>query len=1108
MRVFKVSFLMRSPSVNWEYKAANSRDLADDLTAAMEKAVAPVKPIRLSKGTIQHHFYVDSEGTAEQHREIAARLLASLIPDEKLRRMIIISVTEPEQEELDRLKQAANTEVKAEMPAATGVKSQPVTKPAETQPKPLSENLHNGARELVQDPPPAEKEPEAPAEPEPLSAHTKKIQTLRDDLLSKVRGQRHAVDEVVQGIFESQMFSALNPDRKGPLATFLFTGPSGVGKTFLASLCSKVLDRKMLVVDMSEYSDNLANLKFNGEHGQPAVVTGFVRENPNGIIVFDEVEKAHINTIYLFLQILDGARMMDHHIKREVSFKDNIIIMTTNAGQSLYEDATVCDLSGVPRSVILDALRKDVNAQTRQPYFPECITTRMANGRVILFNHLEPYALLQIIQDEIALQISLFEKSSGIKVHYDPVQLAALVLYNGGGTADARSLRGLAKNIVVRELQEVVMQLLPLGAERVDALKEITVTIDTRENDEINSLFSSSDRMQAVLLTELPVPCLQEPDASLNAEFTLCTGEEDFKRRVRGVTDYVLLDPLCGSMDMDRLPNDVEDLHSVGMEMFAYLREFMPEIPVYLLDTTGRIRSFDTLLGRGARGVIRVNDTADDSFKQTLRQLSFGALVNNAAFSLGRTSKFLNYNCAQYLIDDSCAVVSFERLQLKSAPQAGDDGMIARKGENNDLKFEDVVGCRTAKEALMDYRDMLEDPRKMALKGKKMPKGVLLYGPPGTGKTLLAKAMANECKATFIPTTATSFFGSLVGQTEQTIRDLFKKARKYAPSIIFIDEVDAIGRLRTGSIGSTHNEDALTTFLTEMDGFVTDEKRPVFIMAATNYAIEGDGGKVLDPAFVRRFDSKLLIPLPDTDDRYALLEKSLKRHGIHFGADHEKILRNMAKRTGGMNNADLEMINASYARTLGDGEPNGVAYMDSLDAYRFGEVNKMDPDHLRQTACHEAGHALICRLCGVTPSFLTIVSRGGYGGFMESAGEKTSGTYTYQELMDRVCRCLAGRAAEIEVYGDIAGNNTGASSDIRQARYFMKSSLNDYAMGEKLYARWTQEEIEQQMRSQYQRTCQMIRENRKVLDALTDRLVQQKSMDQTQLEEFFASMDI
>jgi len=293
-----------------------------------------------------------------------------------------------------------------------------------------------------------------------------------------------------------------------------------------------------------------------------------------------------------------------------------------------------------------------------------------------------------------------------------------------------------------------------------------------------------------------------------------------------------------------------------------------------------------------------------------------------------------------------------------------------------------------------------------------------------------------------------------------------------------------------------------------MDGFVTDERRPVFILAATNYGLEGDGGKVLDPAFVRRFDSKILIPLPDTDDRYELLKMSLKRHGIHFGEDHEAILKNMAKRTGGMNNADLEMINANYARSLGDGEPDGVSYMDSLDAYRFGEVNKMDPAHLRQTACHEAGHALVCRLCGVTPSFLTVVSRGGYGGFMESAGEKQSGTYTYQELMDRVCRCLAGRVAEIEVYGEVSGNNTGASSDIRQARYFMKSSLNDYAMGEKLYARWSQEEIEQKMQEQYQRTAQMIREHRHVLDALTDRLTTQKSMDQLQLEEFFAEAKI
>jgi len=1110
MHIYRISFLFRSPSISWKYKQAKQRNLADDLAKAVAEALAPAKPIRHSKNSVQHHFYTVSERSTEQEKATIINAVAALIPDDEIRKMIVITVIEPDGAEIEELRQKVDTGENPAFWAAVSGANLPEKKkapPASNQ-KPLSTRLEKAADKVdVAEAEAVSPPPEEPEEPVPLSVHAQKIRQLREGLLSKIHGQRHAVEEVVQSIFESEMFSALNPDRKGPLATFLFTGPSGVGKTYLASLCEKLLDRKMLLVDMSEYSDNLANLKFNGEHHQPAVVTGFARKHPNGIIVFDEVEKAHLNTIHLFLQILDGARMMDHEVGREVSFRDNIIIMTTNAGKALYDDTTVCDLSATPRSVILDALRKDINTQTQQPFFPECITTRMANGRVILFNHLEPYALLQIVRDEIALQMELFEKSSGIKVNYDPVALSALVLYNGGGVSDARTLRGLARSIVVRELQEIVMQLLSLGADHVDSLKEISISIDTRESGEVSGLFHSSDRMQVAVLTQAS-PDSFPSDPELDTDFTVLSDAESFKRRIRSVTDYVLIDPLCGCYEQGRLPNDVEDLDSVGMDMFDYVREYAPEIPVYILDSSGKVRSFESLLARGGRGVIRLDADSAGEFREKLQQLSFSALVNNAVYSLGRSGKFLNFNCAQYIIDKSCAVIAFEKLQIKSAPQAGDGNVIARKGENNNLKFTDIIGCRSAKQALNDYRDMLEDPRKTALSGKKMPKGVLLYGPPGTGKTMLAKAMANECNATFIPTSATSFFGSLVGQTEGNIRELFRKARKYAPSIIFIDEVDAIGRMRTGSVGSTHNEDALNAFLAEMDGFVTDPRRPVFILAATNYSIEGDSGKVLDPAFVRRFDSKLLIPLPDTDDRYALLKMSLKRHGIHFGADHDKILKNMAKRTGGMNNADLEMVNANYVRSQGDKEPDGASYMDSLDAYRFGEVNKMDPEHLKQTACHEAGHALVCRLCGVTPSFLTVVSRGGYGGFMESAGEKPNGTYTYQELMDRVCRCLAGRAAEIEVYGDVAGTNTGASSDIRQARYFMKTSLNEYAMGDKLYARWTQEEIEQEMRRQYQRTCEMIHRNRTVLDALAERLILQKSMDQTQLEEFFAAMGI
>lgn len=1080
MNKIKISVLIRSSDFIWAYKEANSRDFWADILKQLSEAVAPGELTQENKGSFQHHYYLDSEETAEHFKLLAERVLKELLSEED-QKAVIVSVTQVE---------AAQEKPQAEQLAA------------DPQPEQETPPVQSVAKTADQ---------AAPAErPEPvvLSKQAEKIGLLKMGLLSKVRGQRHAVDEVVQSIFECEMFSSRNPKRKGPLATFLFTGPSGVGKTFLAEQCGELLGRPMLVVDMSEYSDNLANLKFNGEHGQPAVVTGFVRSNPDGIIVFDEVEKAHINTIHLFLQILDAGRLMDHQLKKEVSFRNNIIIMTTNAGKALYEDAGACDLSGTPRSVILDALRTDKNPQTGEPYFPECITTRMANGHVILFNHLEPYALMEIVRDEIALQIRLFEEASGIRVEYDPRRLSALVLYNGGGMADARTLRGLARSILVRELQEIVMQLYGKGSAAVDALQSLTLSVEIQQQEEVDSLFVSREPMYAAVFADGPAQVLAGQAKQEDTVFEVIADRDLFKRRIRGVTDYVLIDPLCGVEDAERIPNDIEDIHSHGMEMFNYIREFSPEIPVYILDAAPEAgRGFDTLLARGARGIIPMDQTDPQSFHQALKELSFNALINNAVYALGRSGKYLTFNCAQYIIDDSCAVVSFEKLQLRSAPRAGDNGLIAKKGENNNLKFADIIGCKAAKQTLGEYCKALDNPRQVALSGKRMPKGVLLYGPPGTGKTMLAKAMANECNATFLPVSATSFFGSLVGQTEGNIRELFRKARKYAPSIIFVDEVDAIGRMRSGSSATSHNEDALNTFLAEMDGFVTDEKRPVFILAATNYELEGEGGRVLDPAFVRRFDSKLLIPLPDTDDRYEFLLNCLKKHGIHFGDDHESILRNMAKRTGGMSNADLEMMNAQFVRAVGDGEPDRNLYMDTLDAFRFGEVNKMDPEHLRQTACHEAGHALVCRLCGTTPSFLTVVSRGGYGGFMESAGENP-GTYTFNQLMDIVCRCLAGRLAEVELYGKEKGINTGASSDIKKARYYVRASLGDFAMGQKLFARLDPQEAEELICSQYARTQSMLQQHRPALEALTELLAQKKSLDQNQMEAFFKDFGI
>lgn len=1111
----KVSVFIRKTDVIWSYTGDFWKDVYTRITQ-VENAETT---LHIVKGNFQHQFYFASEHEAEYFRNLVKSIISDMVSADGENKDIIVSVAVPDATEISKLNETVekNPENAAFWAVAEKFGGNSAEKPNETLEKITEENsiedIASKERKKLGGSPESDDETVKKSEekavqstPGTLAEKAERIKALRDILLENVKGQRHAVEVMVQSIFECEMFASRNPERKGPLATFLFTGPSGVGKTFLATLCGEHLGRETLIVDMSEFSGNLANGRFNGEHGQAAIVTGFARKHPDGIIIFDEIEKAHINTIHLFLQILDGGRLMDHNLKKEISFKDNIIIMTTNAGKELYDDTTVCDLSATPRNVIIDALKNDVNPQTGEAFFPECITTRMANGHIILFNHLEPYALMEIVRNEIARQISFFEESSGIKVEYNPELLSALVLYNGGGVSDARTLRGLAKNIIVRELQEIIMQIYEKNPASIGELKTITLDVDVDDGDS-KELFVNNNKMFAAVLANESAGNLIKSN-SHNTEFDVISDADLFKRRVRGVTDFVLIDPLFGVEAEERVPNDVEDIESLGMHMFDYVREFAPEVPVYILDTSSSVHSYDTLLARGARGVIKAVQSGEQMLGESLKNLAFGALINNSVYTLGRACKYLTYNCAQYIIDPTCAVVSFEKLLKKSAPQAGDDNMIANKGGNNNIMFADVIGCKDAKEALSDFRNSLNNPRDVAISGKQMPKGVLLYGPPGTGKTMLAKAMANECNATFFPVSATSFFAPLVGQTEQNIRELFRKARKYAPSIIFVDEVDAIARQRTGSVSSVHNEDALTTFLAEMDGFVTDEKRPVFLFAATNYDIEGEGPTVLDRAFVRRFDRKILIPLPDTDERYQLLALSLKKHGIHFGEKHDEILRNMAERTAGMNNADLEKLNSEYVRILGDGEPDSAKYMDALDSYRYGEANKLDPETLRQTACHEAGHALVCRLCGEKPSFLTVVSRGNYGGYMLTATDDTKGNYTYDELMNRVCVSLAGRVAEIECYGESLGVNTGASSDIKHARYYIRVSLDDYAMGEKLFARWNALDAEALMQKQYERTAVMIREHKDALIRLTDLLAKEKCLDSRQMEDFFTSENI
>lgn len=1082
MSKIKISFIIRKSEIIWNYQNQKGKDFWSDVTEKISEKISPDTLTPDKRGNFQCNFYIDSDKEPDLYKKLCHDIVTELLGQKESMGVIVtVSSATVSKEESKEVKETEKIE-KTEIPT----EEKTVIQESEKKEITLTDKIES-------------------------------FKKLKEELLKVVKGQRHAVDEVVQTIFESEMFSINNTKRKGPLATLLFAGPSGVGKTFLSETLSELLpefsfeDRPFLRVDMSGYSqpESVSELSGNNEMykgSREGIVTGFVKKNPKCIILFDEVEKAHIDAILLFLQMLDGGYIVDTFTKEKVDFSNAIVIFTTNAGESLYEDTTVCDLSATPRKVILDGLRKDINPKTGEPFFPECITTRMANGHVILFNHLEPYALMEIIGNQIEKQIGFFEKSTGLRVEYDLKELSAFVLYNGGGTADARTLTGLARNIIVRELHEILMQSYALGSEKISSLQTINLTVDSREgNEEVRNLFENQDKLVASVFTDKTIT---EEMYAINTDVSSTSDTEVFKKQLRGITDFVIIDVLCGNVEEEHIPSDIEDFNSDGIRMFDYVREYSPETPVYILDSSsGSIRSFETLLARGAKGVIRFNENEPYVFRDALKEVTISSIINNATYSLGRSGRYLSYNCAQY-IDDTCAVVSFERLQLKKAHSSEDTAMIIQSNTNTTITFDDIIGCKTAKKELREFRDILEDPRKAVLSGKKIPKGILFYGPPGTGKTMLAKAMANECKATFFATNATSFFNKYHGQTEENIREIFRKAKKYAPSIVFIDEIDAFAKARTGGDATHLTESALTTFLSEMDGFIVDEKRPVFIIAATNYEING-GPRVLDTAFVRRFDSKLYLPLPDEDERYELIVKFFEKHSINFGNGHEEALRVMAERTAGMSNADIENMNSNYLRTLGDEEPDRTKYLDHLDAYRFGDIRERDEKTVRQTAYHEGGHALIYRLCsGKTPLYLTVVSRGDYGGYMARSADDFSGKVTFGEFLNSVCCSLAGRAAEIEVYGEEEGLNTGASADIEHARAIITSSLKDYAMGETLVGEFDIKEAEKLLQDQFIRAKDLIARNRDILDKLVELLAEKNSLDEKFLDEFFTSQGI
>ena len=435
--------------------------------------------------------------------------------------------------------------------------------------------------------------------------------------------------------------------------------------------------------------------------------------------------------------------------------------------------------------------------------------------------------------------------------------------------------------------------------------------------------------------------------------------------------------------------------------------------------------------------------------------------------------------------------------------------------------FDDIAGNDNAKQDLQEVVDFLKHPKKYQSLGAKIPKGVLLVGDPGTGKTMLARAVAGEADVPFFSISGSEFVEMFVGVGASRVRDLFQKAKKNAPAIVFIDEIDAVGRKRGSGMGGGHDEreQTLNQILVEMDGFEADTN--VIVIAATNRA------DVLDPALLRpgRFDRHVTISLPERKDREAIL----KVHFKNKPTDDTVNLDKLAAKTAGSSGADLANIANEAAIIAARRNSKKVSNDDLTEAFEKVAIGperkaKVMNDHEKElTAYHEAGHAIVGHVLPDSDPVhkITIIPRGGTGGvtwFLPPEDRSYTNVYEFKDIL---ARALGGRIAEKLIYGN-DGITTGAGSDLRHAAKVARNMIIEQGMGSKLrdqvfhednggmvfdkithdrpYSEATAQEIDNEVEALIKeasvRAETILSKNRAVLEKLKDALLKNETLEE------------
>ncbi len=908
-----------------------------------------------------------------------------------------------------------------------------------------------------------------------------RLSELRAALRSRVIGQDRAIDQVCDAYFPVLLGADADEAESaapGPRVIFTFAGPPGVGKTLLAETMAESLgdgERSpgVLRLDMTAYSTHQAHEQLVGfskaySGASRGILAGFIEEHPEGFVLVDEVEKAHRNTQNLFLQILDSGRLYDNHTRSEVDFRRATLVFTTNLGRELYDAPNRSGVLQEARNLsrtVLEALGREGRRQENSEGagLPPALVSRLSKGTAILFQRLDGLALERIADLTFREVSDEIRAKTGLSLDFSEPKVLTLFILRFAPGGDARRLTAGLRSFLYATLSDVLggqrKALLGANSPLLLGARGFRFMLEAPEAlpEAVKRSFEGETRL---LLIDDDEWTSSMPSGITSSRVTDRASADEALRA--GGVDLVLLDLHIGA------PAGSSE-RGQGLGILHWLRARYPSVPVYLFSEFPEERGLSSelleqvSLEGGARGVLQKKFYGSDE-ESALERDSFFRQLGEIDSALRRQRLVEHYRRRAKVIEfdvslnpapagpEGFLTLEVGRVREVTAVSAMDMGGTGWVGLPRE-RFADVAGAERAKERLGEVVRWLTDPAPLRRMGIEAPKGILLTGPPGTGKTTLARAVAGEADAPFFAISGSEVFSKWVGESAANIRELFACARRYAPSVIFIDEIDSLGRQRgrdpTSASGAHVAANALNELLAQMDGF-RQEENPVFVLAATNRP------DVLDPALLRagRFDLQIEVPRPSPPAREALFRIHSK--ALALGDDVD--LAALVRRTAGLSGADIRQVckeAALIALRRGRRAVSQADLQEAVTDVRMGLASEaviLEETARWATAVHEAGHALAHHLLfpDEPVAQVSILPRGRALGFSESSAPEGYRDPTRSRLRRRIQVLVAGRAAEGLVLGrdHVTG---GCASDLDRATALAVQAVASYGLDEKFW---------------------------------------------------------